>query len=124
MAVALPNTMAVFCSTTDTKFAAEEQQKLEEKAVENQDEHKVENQVDEANKVQMVKKCHLRNSSIRQTLESKRPCETTGGAANFASDPEIAEDAESPSHRSRDEEHEGKMETRMALRAQKSQRRR
>ena len=50
------------------KFAAEEWQKLEEKAVENQTEDEVENHVDEANKVQMVKKCHMRNSSIRQTL--------------------------------------------------------
>ena len=46
---------------TRTKFAAEEHQKLEEKAVENQAE-------DEANKVQMLKMYHMRNSSIRQTL--------------------------------------------------------
>ena len=36
--------------------------------VQNQAEDEVENHVDEANKVQMVKKCHMRNSSIRQTL--------------------------------------------------------
>ena len=59
---------------TRTNFAAEEQQKLEEKAVESQAEDEVENHVDEANKVQMVKSCHMRNSSIRRT---------TGGAANL-----------------------------------------
>ena len=52
---------------TRTKFADEEQQKLEEKAVEVQAEDEVENHVDEAKKVQRVKKCHMRNSSTRQT---------------------------------------------------------
>ena len=53
------------------QFAAEEQQKLDEKAVENQAEDEVECDVDEANKVQMVKKCHMRNSSIKQTLSRR-----------------------------------------------------
>ena len=42
-------------------FAAEEQQKLDEKA--NQAEDEVESHVDEANKVQMVKKCQMRRCS-------------------------------------------------------------
>ena len=56
---------------TRTKFAAEEQQKLEGKVVENQAEDEVGSHVDEANKVQMVKKWQMRRCSIRQT--SKRP---------------------------------------------------
>ena len=55
------------------QFATEEQQKLDEKAVENQAE--VESHVDEANKVQMVKKCQMRRCSklyIRFRLQKSR----------------------------------------------------
>ena len=45
------------------QFAAEEQQKLDEKAVENQAEDEVESRVDEENKVQMVKKYQMRRCS-------------------------------------------------------------
>ena len=57
------------------QFAAEEQQKLDEKAVENQAEDEVESHVDEANKVQMVKKCQMRRCIklyIRFRLQKSR----------------------------------------------------
>ena len=80
---------------TCTKFAAEEQQKLEEKAAEKQAEDEVENHVGEANKVQMVKEVSHAEQQHLADIESKRPCETTGGAANFTSDPGLQKSRES-----------------------------
>ena len=63
------------------QFAAEEQQELDERAVENQAEDEVESHVDEANKVQMVKKCQVRRCSklfIRFRLQKSRESMTNG----------------------------------------------
>ena len=84
------------------QFAAEEQQKLDEKAVENQAEDEVESH-DEANQVQIVKKCQTRKCSklyIRFRLQKSRVSMTMESRRGPRS----------------------KMETWVALREQKSQR--
>ena len=95
------------------------------KAVENQAEDEVENHVDEAKELQD----HVDGEDVsheeqhQADIESKRPCETTGGAANYTSDSGYRR-AESPRQWSRDGDHEARWRRGIALRAQKSQCRR
>ena len=69
---------------------AEEQQKLDEKAVENQAQDEVESHVDEEKRSYKINEQGSEGEEVsheeqqhQADIESKRPCETTGGHIRF-----------------------------------------